>query len=97
MRKEKRSGITFLALHGSLKQTNKGVNGTIRPIYEDYARIGGLKLPQFPVAKYEVKAELSKTKKEEESEGKDDLEEDPEEDLKGDPDKANKALEPNSD
>ncbi|MBA0820420.1 hypothetical protein Gohar_022425 [Gossypium harknessii] len=72
MDKEKGSGITFLALRGSLMQTNKA-------------------------AKYEVKTELSKTKKEEESEGEDDLEEDPEEDLKGEPDKANEALEPDSD
>ncbi|PPD90113.1 hypothetical protein GOBAR_DD12951 [Gossypium barbadense] len=50
-------------------------------VYEDYARKNGLKLPQFIIAKYEVKAELSNTKKEEESEDKKDPKEDSEEDL----------------
>ncbi|KAK5845771.1 hypothetical protein PVK06_001992 [Gossypium arboreum] len=42
----------------------------VEPIYEDYTRKNGLKLPQFPTAKYEVKVEPSKIKKEEELEDK---------------------------
>ncbi|PPD99559.1 hypothetical protein GOBAR_DD03423 [Gossypium barbadense] len=67
----------------------------VGPIYEDYVRKSRLKLLQFPVVKYEVKAKLSKTKKEkkskDEEDHEEDLEEDPEEDLEEDPKEVSKG------
>ncbi|PPD83092.1 hypothetical protein GOBAR_DD19977 [Gossypium barbadense] len=72
-----------------------------RPIFEDYAQKSGLKLPQFPVAKYEVTIESSKAKKERELEEKEDPGKDPGEDLeeesKGEQNKADEASNPNFD
>ncbi|MFQ6643796.1 hypothetical protein Gotur_017519 [Gossypium turneri] len=51
----------------------------VRPIFEDYARKSGLKLPQFPATKCNMKKKMSKINKENELEE----EEDPNEELKG--------------
>ncbi|MBA0812614.1 hypothetical protein Gohar_026566 [Gossypium harknessii] len=74
---------------------------TIGPIFEDYARKNGLKLPLFPIAKYEVVTESSKVKKERELEKvedlKENLEKDPEEESKGKQYKADEAPNPTFD
>ncbi|KAK5836698.1 hypothetical protein PVK06_012498 [Gossypium arboreum] len=64
------------------------------PTFEDYVRKSGLKLPQVPVAKYEVKAKPSKRKEEKESNVREDPREDLEEDSKNKLGKVDEASDP---
>ncbi|MFQ6645170.1 hypothetical protein Gotur_020469 [Gossypium turneri] len=109
--------IIVPALRNIHMPTSKGADGTAMscpstkqvsnletefgPIFEDYARKNGLKLPLFPIAKYEVVTESSKVKKERELEKvedlKENLEKDPEEESKGKQYKADEAPNPTFD
>ncbi|KAK5774612.1 hypothetical protein PVK06_042468 [Gossypium arboreum] len=86
-RKESNKDQTILRLFDGCKNPDK-----------DHVRKRGLKVPQFPAAKYNVTIGLGKlVKKERELEEEEDPKEDSKEESKGEPNKAIETSDPHSD